>query len=135
MPTAQLTYDDNPGAAAVEHMQREFGAALAEISRQVEIALVVELAKLAPQERRLFRAELQEIQSNVNHDTTTGTWTTEVWCDPPKVWMVERGSPEDNMTDEQACMLIKAGAAQCRFDTDGDCHVALCDHCHPEAWV
>ena len=59
-------------------------------------------------------------------------------CDPPKMWLVEPGSDDDNLTDDQAVLLIKAGAAACRFatdDLDADCGIELCDFHHPEAWL
>ena len=138
MPTAQLVYDDrHQPIAAMEHLHVKTAEAYAAIQQQVETALRLELAKLPPQDRRLFRAELAPIESSVDHDTDRGTWTMVLECAPPKTWLVERGSDDDNMTAEQAALLVKAGAGLCRFDTDGegDCHVALCDHCHPEAWV
>ncbi len=138
MPTAQLVYDDRQQPShAIEYLQVKTSEAYAAIQQQVETALRIELAKLAPQDRRLFRAELAEIQSGVDHDTIAGTWTMWLQCDPPKTWVVERGSDDDNMTDEQAAQLVKAGTGSCRFDgTDSEpCATDVCDACHPEAWV
>lgn len=120
--------------AAVTALQDHMHAMLAELNRQLEVALLVELAKLEPAERRLFRAELAPIQTAMD-ETSYNVATMVATCDPPRVWLVERGSDDDNLTDEQATALIKAGAGACRFSSDGDCTVALCDYCHPEAWL
>jgi hypothetical protein len=137
MPTAQLVYDDHQAHYAIERMHIETAGAMEVLQQQIETVLRIELAKLAPQDRRLFRAELAEIRSSVNHDTKAGTWTLVLEADPPRTWLVERGSDDDTMSDENAAMLIKAGAGSCRFDSDGDgdCAVALCDFHYPEAWV
>lgn len=138
MPTAHLVYDDRHATHAIERMQIETADALAELNRQLVTAIVVELAKLAPRERRLLRWELAPVESSVDHDTSANTWTLVVECDPPKFWMVEPGSDDDlALPDEIAVARIKAGAGACRFDTDGDgdCPMALCDHCHPESWL
>lgn len=85
MPTAQLVYDDrHQSHAAIEHMQVQTAEAYAALHRDLETALRLELAKLAPQDRRLFRAELAPIQSGVDHDTIAGTWTMWLECDPPR---------------------------------------------------
>ena len=138
MPTAQLVYDDrHQSHTAIEHMQVQTAEAYAALHRDLETALRLELAKLAPQDRRLFRAELAPIQSGVDHDTIAGTWTMWLECDPPRTWLVERGSDDDNLTDEQAAELVKAGAGLCRFGgtTTEPCDTDVCDACHPEAWV
>lgn len=123
--------------APFEQHEQAMHALLADLNRQLEIALRVELAKLTPSERRLFRAELAQVHASLIVDPTGNTMTLAAECDPPRVRLVERGGDEDTLTDEQATALIKAGASLCRFDTDGDgdCHVALCDYCHPEAWL
>jgi len=111
-------------------------AMLADLNRQLETALVVELAKLAPGDRRLFRAALYPVQTRL--EDRDGTTYLVAECDPPKMWLVERHSDEDFMDPEHAAKLVKAGAGQCRFTTDDHaepCPVALCDFHYPEAWV
>lgn len=129
--SATCHYRDNI-EQSLDHMHQ----ALAELDQQLERVLRAELAKLAPHERRLFRAELapttQYLQANPAQPHLVDVV---VECDPPRVWLVAPGSPEDDLTTEQATMLVKAGAGACRFDSDGDCAVALCDACHPEEWA
>lgn len=137
MPTAIATVPPNHGAVWPAELEDKLNAMLADLNRQVEIALVCELAGLPPGDRRLFRAELGLINTYMDHDQSTGVIRMRAECTPPKTWLVERGSDDDTMSDEQAAVLVKAGAVACRFDTDGDggCAMALCDYCHPEAWV
>lgn len=136
MPTSHATIPPHTAPALMEDY---IGAAIAAMHRQIETALLVQLAALPPGDRRLFRAELAEIHSGMEGDTSARNLTTIVLeCDPPKTWLVERGSDDDNLTDEQATMLIRAGAVLCQFASDdpkADCGVALCDFHHPEAWL
>lgn len=134
MPTAIANMPTGQRPTALAMMDDLLTDAMAELNWQIEMALVVELAKLPPGDRRLFRAELYPINSRFEDTTEPSNLQRMVL----KTWLVQRGSPEDDMTDEQACLLIKAGAAQCRFmgdDPDQPCSVDLCDHCHPEAWL
>lgn len=139
MPTATATIERHQ-AIWPAMAEDQMNAMLADLNTQLERMLCAELAKLAPGDRRLFRAELGAISTCIVDDATLqsrGAIKMAAWCDPPKVWLVERGSDDDWLDDEQAAALVKAGAGVCRFDTngDGDCVVALCDHCHPEGWV
>lgn len=134
MPTATLTTSPTTSA---ERASEQMHVLLAELNMELERMLRAELAKLPPQDRRLFRAELAPIDQRLERDDHSNEVRLVLVCDPPRIWMVEPGSDADDLTVEQATMLVKAGAGACRFDTDGDgdCHVALCDACHPEAWA
>lgn len=118
---------------SIDQMNEHLTAALAELNDQLDEVLAAELARLQPWERRLFRADLapirQHIEGHANHVVIV------LECDPPRVYLVAPGSPEDSLTTEQATRLVKAGAGACTFATDGDCQVALCDACHPEQWA
>ena len=97
MPSSTATIPRRTPAAL---MDDQLGAALAELNWQIEMTLVVELAKLPPGERRLFRAELAPIETHLDGTTSSSNMVTLVAeCDPPKMWLVEPGSDDDNLTD------------------------------------
>lgn len=131
MPTVQTDMPAGPHAS-LELMHEASSTMLAALHRQIETVLVACLASVGPGQRRLFRAELAPIDTRVENLTTLVAE-----CDPPRMWFVEAGSPEDNMSAENAAILVKAGAIACQFDGDGvgDCAMALCDFCHPDQWA
>lgn len=137
MPTAALTYDNPYGPTDVMRLQDEFSALCASLADEGERQLRAALAKLAPGDRRLMRAEFAPITQRLDHDPTGNTTTLVLEQDPPKVWTVERGGPEDTLDAAAAAALVRAGAGPCLFGAHAGepCPVSLCDACHPESWA